>query len=63
MPKIIEVNDEPPSSLRKSITDRVYSGSHNGSVARRREVALLQHLSSPFIGSRFRNDLVVLASV
>ena len=55
--------DKPPSSLRQSLTIRIHSGSRNRSNARRREVALLQHLPSPMLSSRFRNDLVILETV
>ena len=65
MNKRIEVNldEEPPPSIRKPITIRVRSGSNDGRIARRREVALLQHLSNPCLASRFRNDLVILETV
>ncbi len=55
-------SEKPPSNIRNSITDRILSSSNNGSIARRREVAFIQHLSSPNLSARFRNDLVVLAS-
>ena len=67
MPKIIEVESEKPPPLKNAIrqpdSTRVRSSSHVRSFARRREMATIYHLSSPFVGSRFRNDLVVLASV
>ncbi len=58
--------EKPPpikDTICRVIAGRVYSGSDDRSIVRRREMALLQHLSSPFIGSRFRNDLVVLETV
>ena len=55
--------DKPPSSLRHTITDRIYHVSSVRRDARRREMAFIQHLPSPFIGSRFRNDLVILETV
>ena len=63
--KRIEVNldEEPPSSIRFPTSVRIHSGSHDRSIARRREVALLQHLSSPNLASRLCNDLVILASI
>ena len=65
MNKRIEVNldEEPPPSIRKPITIRVRSGSNDWSIARRREVALLLRLPSPMLASRFRNDLVILETV
>ena len=55
--------DKPPSSLRFPTSVRIHSGSSDRSFARRREVALLQHLSSPMLVSRLRNDLVILETV
>ena len=58
-----ETEDKPPSlNICQPITTGVRSGSNDRSIARRREVALLQHLSSPDLRSRFRNDLAILAS-
>ena len=54
--------DKPPSNIRFPTSIRIRFGSNDRSIARRREVALLQHLSSPCLASRFRNDLVILAS-
>ena len=57
-----EKEAEPPSIVCNFVTSRIHSGSRDRRDARRREVALLQHLSSPMLSSRLRNDLVVLAS-
>ena len=64
MNKRIEVNldEEPPSSIRFPTSVRIHSSSSDWSIARRREMALLQHLPSPMLSSRLRNDLVILAS-
>ena len=53
----------PKNTIRNFVTSRVHSSSNNGSIARRREVAFLQHLSSPMLKSRLRNDLVILETV
>ena len=58
----METHEKPPSSIRNPITDRILRRPHNRSIARRREMALLQRLSSPNLASRLRNDLVILAS-
>ena len=65
MNKRIEVNldEEPPPSICDPVTARVRSSPHDRRIARRREVALLQHLPSPMLSSRFRNDLVILETV
>lgn len=55
--------DEPPSSICKSITDRICAGPNDGRSLGRREVALLQHLSSPDLSARFRNNLVILETI
>lgn len=55
--------EEPPLSkniIRQLATIRVRFGSNNRSVTGRTEMALLQHLPSPFIGSRIRNDSIIL---
>ena len=55
--------DEPPSSIRRPVTDRIRSGSNDRRSLGRREVAFIQHLSSPMLASGFRNDLVILETV
>ena len=49
--------DKPPSSkntICQSTSVRICSSPNDRSIARRREMALLQHLSSPQLASRFR---------
>ena len=55
--------DEPPSNIRSTIADRILHLPHNRGITGRREVALLQHLSSPMPCSRLRNDSILLASL
>jgi len=59
----MDETDKPPSPLRNTITDRIYRVPHNRRNVRRRKMAFIQHLSSPFLGSRLRNDLVILETV
>ena len=54
-------SDKPPLSLCNIVTSRVHSSSNDRSIARRREMAFIQHLSSPDLRFRLRNDLVILA--
>ncbi len=62
MNKEVDGDKPPPSknTIRRITSVRVYSGSNDRSIARRREMALLQHLPSPMLTSRLRNDLVIL---
>ena len=55
-------DEKPPPSICDIITSRILSSSNDRRIARRREVALLQRLSSPMLKSRIRNDMVILAS-
>ena len=62
----MDVEDKPPptkNNIRQPSSIRVCSGLNDRRLARRREVALLQHLSSPLLTSRLRNDLVILEIV
>ncbi len=56
----VNLDEKPPSSICQPTSVGVRSSSRNGNDARRREVVLLQHLPSPMLASRLRNDLVVL---
>ncbi len=55
--------DKPPSPIRKFIADRILRCPHNRGITRRREMAFIQHLSSPMLSSRLRNDLVILETI
>ena len=61
-----DYNEDKPPPLKDTIcqlvTTRVHSGSRNGGIVGRREVAFIRHISSPMLASRLRNDLVILAS-
>jgi len=62
----MDETDKPPSlksSLRQPTSIRVRSGSSDRSITRRRKMAFIQHLSSPMLASRFRNDLVILENI
>ena len=60
----MKVNDEkPPPSIRQPVTIGVCSSSNDRRIARRREVALLQHLSSPDLRFRLRHDLPILETL
>ncbi len=63
MDSYCEENEKPPPSICDFVATRVYSSPSDWSDARRREVALLQHLSSPDLRFRLRDDSIVLASV
>ena len=57
--------DKPPSvkdNIRQPTSIRICSSPDNRSIAGRREVAFIQHLSSPDLSARFRDNLVILAS-
>ena len=54
---------KPPSNIRQPITSRIRVSFNDRCIARRREMALLHHLSSPCIASRLRNDLAILETV
>ena len=59
-------SDKPPptkDTICQPVTTRVHSGSRNGSVVGRREVAFIRHISSPMLASRLSNDLYVLANI
>ena len=59
----MDETDKPPPSICKSTSIRVHSSSNDRRFIRRREMAFIQHLPSPMLASRFRNDLVVLETV
>ena len=59
----VNLDEKPPSSICDIIATRIHSSPSDRSDARRREVVLFQHLSSPMLVSRLRNDLVILASI
>ena len=58
-----ESEEPPPTTLCKPNSARVYPSPSNGGITRCREMAFIQHLSSPMLASRFRNDSFILASV
>ena len=61
---LMESSDEPPPGhLCDTTPDRVCSSTHNGSSARVRTLVNVLHLSSPMLGSRLRNDILVLENI
>ncbi len=54
--------DEPPGSLRKFITDRVYSSFGDRRNVGCRKMVNIQHLPSPNLAFRLRNDSFILDS-
>ncbi len=60
-----KVNEKPPpaDTLCKPITTRIHPSPSDRSSARRRKMALLQHLPSPQLASRLRIELVILAPI
>jgi len=60
----MEDGKPPPTkdSLRNIAPARILSSPDNRSITRRREMAFIQHLSSPSLASRLRNDCYVLGA-
>ena len=62
----MKMDDKPPSltnTICDFVTGRIYSGTGDRSAARRRKVAFIQHLFSPNLSSRLRNDSFILANL